>query len=115
MNFLRNLSPLRGIRDLRVYLSRRKPYELWFLLLALVVTGGIWGMFLKDSQFEKPYRPNIIYFDNWLLTRSDAEIIAKQKIDQVERDKAQAEIDRKRKARQEEYKKIDDGLNKWGL
>lgn len=112
---LRAMSPVRAFRDLRFFLANRKPYEIWFLLLAAAITAGIWWMFIKDSQFERPYRPNIIYVENWPLSRSDREIIEQQKIDLAKRRALEAELAEKRKARQEEFKKVDDALKRWGL
>lgn len=115
MTFLKNIAPLKAVRDLRGYLARRKPYELWFLALALVITAGVWFGFLHDSQFEKPYEPNIIYVESWPITRSDKEIIDRQKIDKAKKDAQLAEVEKKEKARRAEFKKIDDGLKQWGL
>jgi hypothetical protein len=115
MTLLKNIAPRRAVRDLRTYLSRRKPYELWFLGLALVITVAIWLGLLHDSQFEKPYKPNIIYVESWPITRSDKEIIDQQLIDQKKKHAQQAELEKKQKAREAEFKKIDDGLKKWGL
>ena len=54
-------------------------------------TGGatitaliIWAFFV-DSHFEKAYKPNIIYFQQWTLDRTDEQIIAQQKIDEAKR------------------------------
>jgi hypothetical protein len=115
MGFLARFSPLRAFSDLRAFLAQRKPYELWFLLLALLVTVGIWFGFLKDSQFEKPYERNIIYVESWPITRSDKEIIDRQKAEQVQKRIQQAELEKKQKARQAEFKKIDDSLKSIGL
>ena len=115
MALLEKLSPLRAVRDLRTFLSQRKPYELWFLLLALAVTAAIWFGFLRDSQFERPYKRSIIYVENWPITRSDKEIIDQQKIDQAKKRAQQAELEKKQKARQAEFKKIDESLKSIGL
>lgn len=115
MTFLNNISPLKAVRDLRAYLARRKPYELWFMGLALAITAGIWFAFLHDSQFEKPYKPNIIYVENWPITRSDKEIIDQQKIDQAKRAAQEAELEKKQRARQEEFKQINNALESVGL
>lgn len=115
MTFFQKISPTRAARDLRDFLSNRKPYEMWFLLLALAITVGIWWMFVQDSQFERPYKPNIIYVENWPLSRTDREIIDQQKIDLAKKRAREAELAKKRKARQEEYKKIDDSLKRWGI
>jgi hypothetical protein len=115
MNLFKNMAPLKAVRDLRVYMANRKPYELWFLVLALAITIAIWFGFLHDSQFEKPYKPNIIYVENWPITRSDKEIIDQQKRDKIKRDAERAEIEKKQKARQEEFKQIDNALKSVGI
>ncbi|MBO9621976.1 MAG: hypothetical protein J7500_04620 [Sphingomonas sp.] len=115
MTFLRYLSPLRALRDLRAYLASRKPYELWFMMLALVVTMIILVMFVKDSHIESPYKRNIIYVEQWPITRTDEQIRAQQKIDQAKKHIAEAELEKKRAARQAEFKRLDDKLESWGF
>ncbi len=46
--------------------------------------------FLKDSHVDPP-PPEMMFLPSWPASRSDAEIIAQQKIDQVAKEKAQAE------------------------
>ena len=70
MPSLQTLSPLRAIRDLRVFLSARQPYELIFLALSLMVTTALIAGFVHDSYEERPYKRNIQYFESWPLTRS---------------------------------------------
>ncbi len=113
--FFARISPLRAYRDLRAFLVGRGPQELWFLAAAMAVTLFLVFAFAKDSHFEKEYRPNIIYVQQWKLDRTDAEIIAQQKIDQPKKD---AEI-AAQKAREEklraEFKRLDDKLTSMGL
>lgn len=115
MSFLRTLSPLRAVRDLRVFLSHRRPHELWFMIASLAITLLVLFVFVKDSQIEVPYKRNIIYAESWPLTRTDAEIRAQQKIDKVKKDAQLAELEKRRKKRQEEFKRVDDSLKKWGI
>ena len=115
MTFLRYLSPLRAYRDLRFFLATRKPYELWFMVLAMVVTLLILAGFVKDSHFERPYERNIIYVEQWPITRTDEQIRAQQKIDQAKKAIERAELEKKQKARQAEFKRLDDKLESWGL
>jgi hypothetical protein len=115
MSFLARFSPFRAVRDLRTYLATRKPYELWFMLLALVVTVAIIAAFAKDSRMERPYKRNIIYVENWPLTRTDAEIIAQQKVDQAKKRVIEAELEKKREAQRQEFKKVDNALKSIGL
>jgi hypothetical protein len=115
MRYLARFNPLRAIRDLRAYLASRQPYELYFMMAALAVTGIILVMFVHDSSFEREYKPNIIYVQQWRADRTDAQIIAQQKIDQVQRDKDDAaQAAREEKLRQS-FKKVDDALTKYGI
>ncbi|QNE32005.1 hypothetical protein F1C10_08680 [Sphingomonas sp. NBWT7] len=115
MNFFARMSPLRAVRDLRLFLAQRQPYELVFLLISILVTGVILIGFVKDSHIEKEYRPKIIYVQQWRLDRTDAEIRAQQAIDGPIKQKA-IDVERKRReARQAQFKRIDDKLNQWGL
>ena len=115
MTFLRFFSPLRAIRDLRRYLATRPPYEIWFLMLAMALTLVVIWAFVKDSNIPVPYKRNIIYAESWPLDRSDEEIRAQQKIDQAKKHAEQAELEKKRKKRQQEWKRVDESLEKWGI
>ncbi len=115
MPFFARLSPLRAYRDLRFFLAQRRPYELGFLALAIVVTGLLLIGFVRDSQVEKIYKPDIIYVQQWRLDRSEAEILAQQNIDQKKKDADQAEIKKQQAADQAYFKRLDDKLKKYGL
>ena len=115
MKILRHLSPLRAYHDLRLFLSHRRPHQWAFLALAVTLTGlWIWA-FVHDSHFERPYRREIIYVQDWRLDRTDEEIRAQQKIDEAKRQKEQAELEARRARIQAEFKKLDDGMTAWGL
>lgn len=115
MSFLRAISPLRAYRDLRRFLATRKTYELVFLMLAIAVTWTIMFAIANNSTVEKVYRPNIVYVEQWSANRTDAEIIAQQKIDGP-KEKAAAEEARRQDAEtQAAYKRLDDKLKKYGL
>lgn len=115
VRYFARLSPFAAIRDLRLFLSARQPYELWFGILSILITGLILIGFVKDSRVARPYKPNIIYVQQWRADRTDAQITAQQKIDQVAIDKRKAEIDRRRKEIQAQFKRIDDRLTEYGL
>lgn len=109
------MSPTRAFRDLRLFLSHRERHELWFGILALVMTATILFGFVLDSRAEIPYKPQITYVESWPLSRSDREIIAQQKIDQVKRDKAEADLRARQLKVQAQFKRLDDGLKSVGL
>lgn len=115
MQFFTRLSPVRAIRDLRLYLHQRQPHELGFLALAVVLTGLLLIGFMKDSQVERVYKPDIVYVQQWTLDRTDDQIRAQQKIDQAKKDKDQAELKKRQAETQAEFKRLDDKLERWGL
>ncbi|WP_213979614.1 hypothetical protein [Sphingomonas sp. dw_22] len=115
MTFLKSLSPLRAIRDLRFFLAQRKQHELWFMMLSMAITFVILWMFVKDSHIESPYKRNIIYVESWPITRTDEQIRAQQKIDQAKKHIAEEELEKRRKAKQAEFQKVDDWLTSHGF
>jgi hypothetical protein len=115
MKVLKFLSPLRAVRDLRGFLKLRHRYELGFMFAAFFVTVLIVGALFKDSYFEKQYKREIIFVQNWRADRTLNEIIAQQKIDEAKRLKREAEFKKKADERQRQWKKIDDGLKEWGI
>lgn len=108
-------SPLRAIRDLRVFLSQRPPFEVVFLFLAMAITAVFIFAFAHDSHEDRVYRPDIIYVQQWPADRTDAQIIAQQKIDQAAKDKQLAAEEAQRKKVQADYKKLDDRLKGMGI
>jgi hypothetical protein len=115
MEYLARFSPFRAIRDLRLFLSHRQPYELGFLALSVLITGLLIGGFVKDSRVEREYRPNIIYVQNWRADRSIEEIRAQQKIDAPIEAKRKADYEKRQADMRAAFKKYDDKLTKWGL
>ena len=115
MNFFSRFSPVRAYRDLRFFLSQRRPYELGFLALAMAVTGFFIFAFMRDDYAEPVYRPNIIYVEQWRADRSDAEIVAQQKIDEPIRQRKIAEQKRLDDERRAGFKRLDAKLKRWGL
>ena len=115
MKLLRHLSPLRAVRDLRGFLKLRHRYEPLFMLGAFLVTLLVVAAVFKDSYFERAYKREIIYVQNWRADRTLDEIIAQQKIDEAKRQKIEAEFKAKADKRQREWKKIDDSLKEWGI
>lgn len=114
MSVLRFFSVPRAYRDVkRLFLTRRKPYEIWFLLLAMAITVAIIAAFVHDSHFTPPYHEEIIYVQSWPSNRSEADILADQKIDAAKKAKEQAEIDKALKERQEQYQQLNNELSPW--
>lgn len=111
----RPVSTVGALADLRNVLRVRHAYQWWFLLAAALTTGLVLFGFYKDSYFEKPYKREIVYFQNWRADRTVDEIIAQQKIDEPIRQKKLAEEKAKAEKKRREYKKIDDKLKEYGI
>jgi len=115
MSFISRFSPVRAYRDLRFFLSQREPYELGFLVLAMVITGVLIWIFARDSHVEPVYKPNIIYVQQWRLDRTDTQIRAQQVIDEAARQKRLAAEKAEQDKVRAQYQKLDNQLDKWGL
>jgi hypothetical protein len=115
MSFFGRFSPVRAIRDLRLFLSHRQPYELVFLIIAMGITGFFIYAFARDDYVPVPYRPDIVYVEQWPADRTDAQIRAQQKIDYVKKKQELAEVKAAEDQRRAEFKKVDDALSKWGF
>ncbi len=76
-------------RDLRQFLVTRQRHQLVFATLSVGICVLLVLGFYHDSKF--PYQERIIYVQNWPANRTDAEIIAQQKVERVQKQKAQAE------------------------
>jgi hypothetical protein len=115
MRYISRLNPFAAINDLRRFLSQQPKHRLWFMMLSFVIVFLVLFAFVKDSHFEKPYKQDIVYVEQWKADRTDAEIVAKQKIDQVEIDRLKAEFDAQQKERQAQFKRLDDKLKSFGI
>lgn len=115
MSYLSRFSPIRAIRDLRLFLSHRQPYELVFFVISILITTLLLAGFYVDSRVERVYKREIQYFDSWALDRSDDAIKAKQAVDQVERDRRLAEIRKAEEERRASFQRLDDKMKRWGL
>ena len=97
------------IRDMRVFVAGDRRHKLVFATLAVGVTSLIVTALIVESWYGiQPEGQQITYAENFDANRTDAEIIAQQKIDQAARDKAKAE-------KQAAFKRLDDKLTKYGF
>ena len=97
--FPRPSSPRAALADLRAFLGRRSREQAIGGALAVVITLAIVVVFFLDASVNTAPPAQIIFVESYAPTRTDAEIIADQKERQAAKDAA-------RKARQEEYQKL---------
>ena len=112
----RRFAPIRAFLDLRRYLASRGKHEIIFMFASLMVCIVLISAFIIGNAPDKIYRPpTIVYVQSWPANRTDAEIIAQQKIDQ-----AKKEIEDKKKAAEDaeirhQYKRLSDQMNAIGI
>ncbi|HWL47057.1 MAG TPA: hypothetical protein VNQ31_05005 [Sphingomonadaceae bacterium] len=83
--FPRPATPKALWQDVRAFVAQRQRHELVFGVLSVAITAAIVFAFYVDSRV-KPPPPEPVFVQSWPESRSDAEIIAQQKIDQARRD-----------------------------
>lgn len=115
MQFFARMSPLRALRDLRLFLHQRQKHELFFLFLSMFMTGLLLIGFAKDSRVEKIYKPEIIYVQQWRLDRTDDEIRAQQAIDGPIKQKMIDEREKRLAERRAQFQRLEEKMDKWGL
>ena len=115
MGFFSRFAPVRAYRDLRFFLSQRRPYELGFLVLAMAITGFFIYAFTKDPSIAPVYKRDITYFEQWPADRTDAQIRAQQKIDEPIKQKRLAEQAAADEERRASFRRLDKKLEGWGF
>lgn len=75
-DFLRNVSPLRAIKELWDVLGAPSEYRWRSLLMAGAITGGLFFTMTQQGGRGLPRPPEVIYFESWRADRSDDEIRA---------------------------------------
>ena len=78
------------------------------MALAIAMPVAIVVTFYFDGKTNISPGPQLIYVESWPASRTDAEIKAQQKIDQAARDKF-------KKERQEQFKRLDEKLERLGI
>ncbi len=79
------------LADLRGFLANENRHKLAVGALAIAMPAIIVYGFIRDGRTNIMPGRSIIYINSWPASRSDAEIIAQQNIDQKARDAAAAE------------------------
>ncbi|MCJ8158973.1 hypothetical protein [Sphingomonas sp. LaA6.9] len=113
--FPRPVSPRRALRDLRGFLAMRQKHELIFGFLSITITTLLMAGFYVDSRVEKPWKRDIQYVESWPLDRSLEQIRAQQKIDAEKKKVLQAELEKRKQERMEQFRKVDRQLDALGL
>lgn len=92
--FPKPVGPRAALADLRAFMRQRSREQFIGAALAVLVTMIIIIEFLVDSKINTAPPPQVVYAESWKADRTDAEIIAQQKVDQAKRDAAAKEKQR---------------------
>lgn len=113
--FPRPVSPIAALRDLKSFLTSRTQHQLGFAVLSIAIPLFFVALFYLD-QVPMEYRPpKIIYVQKLDPNRTDAQIIAQQKIDAKKRAADEAERQKILEANRRPFKEMDKKLDEWGL
>jgi hypothetical protein len=113
-NYLTRFNLLDAYRDARVFFGKRTGYEWKFALASAACCVVIAWAFYVDTITEVPWkRPEIVYVQSWRLDRTDAQIVAQQKIDEVKRKTEEARQKRLRDQNAAKYQRLKDQYGKW--
>lgn len=104
----RPASPRALWADIRAFARQRSAVQWWAAGFAMVMPIAIIVLFVTDTRTNIQPRAQIVYVESWRADRTDAEIIAEQKRDQAKREK-------RAKEQQEQFKKLDERLERIGL
>lgn len=104
----RPASPRALWADLRAFASERRPHHWIALALAVAMPLAIIFVFDLDGRTNIMPGPQLIYVESWPANRTEEQIKAEQKVDQAAREKAMKE-------RQQQFKKLDQKLERLGI
>ncbi|QDP19582.1 hypothetical protein [Sphingomonas xanthus] len=96
-------SPRVALADLRAFLGQRSREQIIGAALSVLVTAIIVIIFFVDSKINTAPSPTIVWVENYGPERTDAEIIAEQKVASERRRKAE-------EARRQEFQKLEKQL-----
>ena len=92
--FPRPVGPRAAFKDLAAFLRQRSREQVIGLILAVLVTTILVIEFMVDSKINTAPPPQVVYVESYSAYRTDAEIIADQKKDQIAKEAAQKERQR---------------------
>ena len=100
MKFWNRISPKRAVDDFAGHWQQPTPYRWQIMGVSIAATFAVLMVFVPKSERAPPRRPDVTYISTWSPNRSQAEIIASNRANQVRKDEIAA-----RRAAIEERKK----------
>lgn len=108
--FPKPVGPRAALSDLTALIfQQHRRHRLVFLTLSIGITSLIVTGFVIEARDKNLIPgPKTIYVSDWKTTRTDAEIIAQQKIDSAERRAWKEE-------RRRQFQRLDKAMTRWGF
>lgn len=106
MSIWKNVDPVGAIADFRTVWNQAGKNRWWIALASAAATIGVFSVMVQEEHRILPRPPKVIYITSWRADRSDAEIIASNKANQVYQDKLRAEQAKRDEEVREIYKKV---------
>lgn len=104
----RPASPRALWADMKAFWRERPRHQWLAAVLALLVPSGILLAFYIDGRTNLTPRQTTTKLEIWPANRTEAQIRADQ-------NRRQAETDRRANERREQFRKVDDTLNRLGI
>ncbi|MBB4612057.1 hypothetical protein [Novosphingobium taihuense] len=106
--FFRNVSPRRAVVDFWQVFTAPSDYRRVGLLMAAAVTGTLFTAMAMEGGTALPRPPEIIYFPSFVENRSDAEILAENKVASAKARAEAAEEEARQERVRQMYKAVGD-------
>lgn len=95
-------------RDLSDFWRDRPRHQWVAASLAVLIPIAIFVAFYFDASTNIAPGPQVIFVESWPMSRTDAEIKAKQRVDLRRREQAE-------ERRRREFQRLDESLNRLGI
>lgn len=105
MRYFKHISPAGAASDL-VVTWKENPYRWRVLAVSLLLTGGMLYVFLPENQRVEPRPPSITWITTFADGRSDAEILASNRENQMRQDELNALYEERAELRRELYREL---------
>jgi hypothetical protein len=106
MSIWKNVDPVGAIADFRIVFQQAGKNRWRIAVLAAAATIGTFSLMFQEEHRILPRPPKVTYITSWRADRSDAEITATNRANQVYQDRLQVEQAKREAEVREIYKKI---------
>jgi N-acyl-D-aspartate/D-glutamate deacylase len=106
MSIWKNVDPVGAIADFRTVWQQAGKNRWRIAVAAAAMTIGVFSLMFQEEHRILPRPPKVTYITSWRADRSDAEIIASNRANEIYQQKLRDEQAKREEAVREIYKKI---------